>query len=45
MAPVDLFLEQYSIQDSQAGTEKFLVTGNLGVMIGGRIVLLPVGYS
>ena len=43
VAPVDLFLEQNSVQDSQGGTEQFLVSGKLGAMIGGRIVFLSVG--
>ena len=42
MAPVDLFLERASIQDSKSGTEQVLVTDNLGVKIGGIIVLLLV---
>ena len=45
MAPVDLFLELASIQESQAGTEQLLVAGNLGIIIDGVLVLLPVGYT
>ena len=45
MVPVDIFLERAIIKDSQDGMEQFLVTGNLGLMIGGKIFLLPVGPS
>ena len=42
MVTVDLLLELSSIIDSQSVMEKFLVAGNLGLMVGDRIVLLPL---
>ena len=42
---VDIFLERAIIQYSQSGEEKFLVAGNLLVIIDGRIVLLTVVFS